>query len=516
MDTRVPPVPMDPATALMFRLDGQDPEEMEALFARVLSYTHYALPDPPVSVDARLCALLPHHSVDGVSRLPDVLLRNIVSRLPVKEGARTAALSRRWRGVWRSAPLVLVDSHILPAAAATAAAGTAAARGDARRITSAVSRILAAHPGPFRCVHLTSSHMEEFHGMLTRWLHILANKGIQELVLVNRPWPLDLVLPSTFLGMTTLTRLYLGLWKFPDTAGIPSATCFPNLLELGLCSLVMESKDLDFILDRSPVLETLYIHGNLFKLSLRLVSQSLRCVKILMSSFEEIAVVDAPRLERLILTGCWSRGGVCTKVKIGYAPKLHSLGYLDSGSHVLEFGDTVIKAGTKVSPSTMVPSVRVLALEVRCGVRNDVKMTPTVLRCFPNVETLHIMSGKTGQPSGKHNLKFWNESGTIECISSRINLLVFHDFRGDRSELAFLKFFFESALVLKHVVIVLANAWFTSMEDMHSKVNPLRSMKRASAGSKIMVTGCSDPEDGGMGNFKRASGSSVGDPFVNF
>ncbi|VAH93050.1 unnamed protein product [Triticum turgidum subsp. durum] len=234
-----------------------------------------------------------------------------------------------------------------------------------------------------------------------------------------------------------------------------------------------------------------------------------------MSSFEEIAVVDAPRLERLILTGCWSSGGVCTKVKIGYAPKLHSLGYLDSGSHDLEFGNTVIKAGTKVSPSTMVPSVRVLALEVRCGVRNDVKMIPTVLRCFPNVETIG-MSGKTGQPSGKHNLKFWNESGTIECISSRIKLLVFHDYRGDRSELAFLKFFFESALVLKHVVIVLANAWFTSMEDMHSKVNPLRSMKRASAGSKIMVTGCSDPEDGGMGNFKRASASSVGDPFVNF
>ncbi|XBI72568.1 hypothetical protein VPH35_066492 [Triticum aestivum] len=486
MDTRVLPVPMDPATAAMFRLDGQDPDEMEALFARVLSYTHYALPDPPVSVDARLCALLPQHSVDGVSRLPDLLLRNIVSRLPVKEGARTATLSRRWR-----------RSGALPPAA-TAVAGTASARSDARRITSTVSRIIAAHPGPFRCVHLTSSHMEEFHGLLTRWLRILANKGIQELVLVNRPWPLDLVLPSTFLGMTTLTRLYLGLWKFPDTAGIPSATCLPNLLELGLCSLVMESKDLDFILDRSPVLETLYIHGNLFKVSLRLVNQSL-----------QIAVVDAPRLERLILTGCWSSGGVCTKVKIGYAPKLHSLGYLDSGSHDLEFGNTVIKAGTKVSPSTMVPSVRVLALEVRCGVRNDVKMIPTVLRCFPN-------SGKTGQPSGKHNLKFWNESGTIECISSRIKLLVFHDYRGDRSELAFLKFFFESALVLKHVVIVLANAWFTSMEDMHSKVNPLRSMKRASAGSKIMVTGCSDPEDGGMGNFKRASASSVGDPFVNF
>uniref|UniRef100_A0A453HNS0 Uncharacterized protein n=1 Tax=Aegilops tauschii subsp. strangulata TaxID=200361 RepID=A0A453HNS0_AEGTS len=383
MDTRVPPVPMDPATAERLRRDGHDPDEMEAVFARVLSRIHFALPDQSVSVDARLFGLLPHDSVDCVSRLPDVLLRNIVSRLPVKDGARTAALSRRWRGVWRSAPLVLVDSHILPA-------GTAAARADARRVTSAVSRILDAHPGPFRCVHLTSSHMEDFPGLLARWLQILAVKGIQDLVLVNRPWALDFVIPSTFLGMTTLTRLYLGLWKFPDTAGVRRSTCFPNLLELGLCCVFMESKDLDFILDRSPVLEKLCVHGNLFKLSLCLVSQSLRCVKITGSFFEEIALVDAPCLERLILTGCWTRGAVCTKVKIGHAPKLHSLGYMDPGSHVLEFGNTVIKAGTKVSPSTKVPSVRILALEVRCGGRNDVKMIPTVLRCFPNVETLHI------------------------------------------------------------------------------------------------------------------------------
>ena len=44
-----------------------------------------------------------------------------------------------------------------------------------------------------------------------------------------------------------------------------------------------------------------------------------------------------------------------------------------------------------MSPSTMLPGVKILALEVRFAVRNDVKMIPNVLRCFPNVETLHIM-----------------------------------------------------------------------------------------------------------------------------
>ena len=49
-----------------------------------------------------------------------------------------------------------------------------------------------------------------------------------------------------------------------------------------------------------------------------------------------------------------------------------------------------LQAGTGVSPITMVPSVRTLAMEVLFNVRNDAKMVPSVLRCFPNVETLHI------------------------------------------------------------------------------------------------------------------------------
>ena len=49
------------------------------------------------------------------------------------------------------------------------------------------------------------------------------------------------------------------------------------------------------------------------------------------------------------------------------------------------------QAGIKASPSTMVPGIKILGLNVRFGVRNDVKMLPTFLRCFPNVETLHFV-----------------------------------------------------------------------------------------------------------------------------
>jgi hypothetical protein len=315
----------------------REPGGVQGVYDRFFAPTHFSLPDPPVSADARLSALLPDPddavAVECLSRLPDALLGNIISRLPVKDAARTAALSRRWRGVWRTTPLVLVDADLFP-------------------LTSTVSCVFEEHPGPIRCVHIKSCYMEEFAGLLASWLQILAAKGIQELVLVNRRWPLDLDLPSTFLNMATLTRLYLGFWKFPDTADLPRASLFPNLRELGLCGVLMESRDLDFILDRSPVLETLCVEGNLFQLRLRLVSQSLRCVQII-GSFEEIFVVDAPCLERLMHSG-YTPDSSCNKVKIGHAPKLQLLGYLelDPGNHVLMVGNTIIKVPNLHNSST--------------------------------------------------------------------------------------------------------------------------------------------------------------------
>ena len=44
-----------------------------------------------------------------------------------------------------------------------------------------------------------------------------------------------------------------------------------------------------------------------------------------------------------------------------------------------------------VSPDAMVPSVRVLALNVCFKVAEEVKTLLAFLRCFPHVETLHVM-----------------------------------------------------------------------------------------------------------------------------
>ncbi|CAL5033563.1 unnamed protein product [Urochloa decumbens] len=506
MANRAPQFLVDGETRSIARRGGVDQQELEARTEGILAEIHRFIPGPPVSADGDLCILFDSDGggVDRVSRLPDALLRDIVSRLPIKDAARTAALSRRWRPIWRSTPLVLADTHLLPAGRDEIPARLDLAESSA--VAAAVSHILAAHPGPFQCIRLACSHMDEGHARVARWLQILAVKGVEELFLINRPCRDTITrhMPATFFSIAALTRLYLGFWRFPDTAGLPRGAAFPNLRELGLCSVVIESRDIDFILARSPVLEIFCLQGHMYPaLHLRLVSHSLRCVQIHWSDVETLTVVDAPCLERLILCGYWRKKGKGTRIKIGHAPVLHLFGYFEPENHALHIGNTTIKAGTMVNGSAMIPSVKILALQVRFGVRNDAKMLPSIFRCFPNVERLHIHSRKTNEPTGKLNLKFWQEAGAMECIKSHISLLIFHDFRGEKGELAFLKFFIESAKMLNDLMIVCANG--CSKSEMNSKLHTLFAGKKASKCCLPQVYESAVPEGGYPWNFQRGS-----------
>ncbi|EMS62554.1 hypothetical protein TRIUR3_03583 [Triticum urartu] len=290
--------------------------------------------------------------------------------------------------------------------------------------------------------------------------------GEVDLVLVNRPWPRDVPLPPTIFAITTLTRLYVGLWKLPDTAALRGAS-FPHLRELGLCCVEMEQGVVDSLVARSPVLEVLNILGCINGLRLRLLSQSLRCLQISCSKMEHIAVVKAPCLERLILFGSGKiDGGLCSRLKIGDVPKLHAFGYLDPGQ-VLQIRDTI------------------------------------------------IMSEKCDKPTGNHlGLKFWEESGPIENVLSRINVTSIREFRGDPGEVGFLEFIFWNALALKTVFVSMANPSFTpfSTEEAYAKVKYCYRNK-ASKSCQMAVIGSTGPSGGEVWRFKDGADFSFHDPF---
>uniref|UniRef100_A0A453NA15 F-box domain-containing protein n=1 Tax=Aegilops tauschii subsp. strangulata TaxID=200361 RepID=A0A453NA15_AEGTS len=308
---------------------------------------------------------------DHISRLPDDLLSNIVSCLPTNEAARTMVLSTRWRSVWAATPLLVDDTHL---------------RAADRHAVRALSRCVAAHPGPVRAVRVThtSFHRQEY--ALERLVASLAAKNVQDLILFNRPWPLDMPLPDDILSCGSLTRLYIGFWRFPDTAAHQPA--FPNLHELGLFHSIIEDRDVDALLAHCSKLRILsfamaYSCGS----RLRIRSSSLRVMMEWRCGFNEIIVEDAPCLERLLFHSISDR----RPVRIVNAPRLEVLGFLDLQIHALEIGGIVIRAGMNVRARAMLPSLKMLAVKVRFSHDMEVKMLDTLLRCFPRLETLHVM-----------------------------------------------------------------------------------------------------------------------------
>ncbi|KAL6899767.1 hypothetical protein ACP4OV_006425 [Aristida adscensionis] len=503
---------------------GLDLRMMNGTMMHLTRDIYCALPHPPVRAAAPLSPAAAARAPDGVDR---------ISRLPAH--LRRDIVSSRWRCVWRATPLVLVDAHLMPARAAPARLPfRAISLRDVLaplHVAAAVSRALAAHPGPFRCVYLVGVPMDAHRPEIELWFQLLAAKGVQELVFMNRAAKLDTDVPltATLFRCTALRRLYVGFWRFPDTAALSRAAAFPYLPELGLCSFILMERDLAFLLGRCPVLEKLLVVGGRWPVCIRVQSQSLRCVELCAGIVPEVTVVHAPRLERLLLWEAWGGGGLTNmsaKVKIGHAPKLRFLGFLVPGMHELEIGNTVIKVGTKASPKSTVPSVKMLGVQVKLGTRTEIRMLPSFLRCFPNIETLYVQSENddiqfwgpqsSSSSTNKINSKFWEEAGAMDCVQRHIKKLVLREFRGKKSELDFLKFIAKSAQVLEEMVIYMTHGMSPS-DQVGTKLRTfMASAKWANGCCKLMVFPSPFHQEGTAWCFQRAFDFSIQDPFDVF
>ncbi|KAM0825009.1 hypothetical protein ACQ4PT_069849 [Festuca glaucescens] len=164
-----------------------------------------------------------------LTRLPDEILGNIVSHLPTNDGARTAAISRRWRHLWRLAPLNLDDSHI--------------PGHDPDQIISLVPKLLSEHLLPVRRLKLHRPFDDA-------WLTFPALDNLQEIdvwICQGRWRPLPVLQFAL-----TLRVASLGSCIFLQGA---SPSCFPHLRKLVLSLVEISSDALQGVLAGCPVLD---------------------------------------------------------------------------------------------------------------------------------------------------------------------------------------------------------------------------------------------------------------------
>uniref|UniRef100_A0ACD5TY16 Uncharacterized protein n=1 Tax=Avena sativa TaxID=4498 RepID=A0ACD5TY16_AVESA len=292
------------------------------------------------------------HGGDLISNLPDDILGTIISLLPTKDGARTQAIARRWRPLWRSAPLNL---HVYFRLCF-----------DEFRRPSVVSKILSDHKGPARrfVYHCIPIHNPK---NIEAWFHSLSRSNLQELEIsfeyLDCTYECEkryLLPPSVLLCAPTLVVARISSCVFPKE--ITSSLSFSLLKQLSLCRVSITEDVFSRVLSCCHVLESLSLESIGDFCSFSISSPTLRSMRLCsyFSSKGELVIVDAPRLERLLLPCSGSDGE--TLVRVIRAPKLEILGPLSPGNSKVQIINLVFQSLTPASMKHTMSSVKVLAL----------------------------------------------------------------------------------------------------------------------------------------------------------
>ncbi|KAJ1288902.1 hypothetical protein BS78_02G123800 [Paspalum vaginatum] len=380
--------------------------------------------------------------LDYIGRLPDEVLGTIISLLPTKAGARTQAVSRRWRPLWRAAPLNLGAGYDLTGQ-------------DHKRIVF-VSKILADHRGPARRFLLPYIRLRDRYAKIDGWLRSRALDGLQEIQFTYEiedpllPYPLP---PSALRFAPTLCAAEFGPCDFPTEM---APLLFPCLKRLILYGVAISQDALHNLLSGCLVLESLQLEYNIGVACVRISSSTLRSICFSGPSrwergqhnptmFEELAIEDAPRLERL-LPHDLSNGPVI--IRVMRAPKLEILGMLSSGIAILELETIVFQKMIALSLTTSMRTLKVLALDSAGPNLNSVV---DFLRCFPCLQKLYVMSQPNPDMTNKLS---YDPLDPLECLETHLQQVIVNNYWGMGPDVDFAKFIILNAKVLKKMVFV--------------------------------------------------------------
>ncbi|CAL4977053.1 unnamed protein product [Urochloa decumbens] len=479
---------------------------------------------------------------DLISLLPDEILGSIISLLPTEQGARTQILSSRWRHLWRSAPLNLEDG-VRRINEAVVSRILAEHQGVARRFSVSPfiidndsdkldrwlrSPILdklqelnfsfyaitwPSPPMPHSALRFSSLRVAEFGSceFPDDAAHQVHFPNLQHLALGSvtisedslramlagcpalekfvfsymddreyLPEPLP---PSALHLSSTLRYAEFACCQFPKP--MACQVHLPNLQQLVLETVAISEGSLHAMLSGCPALNNLLLGFSSGFRQFRINSLKLKHVEMYFhrsdaDRLQKLIIENAPCLERLDYRGPY---GDVINISIISAPKLKILGRLTDNVSRLKLGTTVFKGLHDARMATVMRTVTVLALRLD-NLRLDVIFN--FMKCFPCMEKLYIKT----HIARKNTQRYYSQD-RFECLDHHLKKLWIGYYSGERSHVAFAKFFVLNASVLESLVLNVHPCKGVSGRWVKNQRRQLQIEKKASIGAQIDFT-CDD------------------------
>ncbi|XP_035840884.1 F-box/FBD/LRR-repeat protein At1g13570-like isoform X8 [Helianthus annuus] len=354
---------------------------------------------------------------DFISSMPDIVINNILDRLPFRNAVRTSVLSSNWRFKWTMLTQLVLDVDFFDSLEAVDEdeedeeededeedeeededeEDEEEVDDDESNNESIVSKLLLQLRGPITKFELSVDDISDADDM-DNWILFLSRRGLKDLTLNN--WgPTPLNLPTHLFSCVELKHLKLRNCSFSLP---PTFHGFPNLLSLYLRVEFEDNIQLGEFFTRCPLLEKLTM-DDLFEMD------KVNIVEI--AKQENLKILSLKFHDSHDETTTASSSNIFELV--GSLPKLQEL-------H-LDFEECrLIEGGGKKSFFTVFPCLKTLEItpsnwsansppQVDCsttrllqlqsvmfdclkGSENEIRLIKYLLACSPSLKRMHIFS----------------------------------------------------------------------------------------------------------------------------
>lgn len=114
---------------------------------------------------------------DRISQLCDAIIHHIISFLPVRDAAKTGILSKRWRNLWPSIPVLNFDQECF-----FEKSGGALRSDPARALVNFMSgTVLCREQAPIQVLRMSLHYDPSFYHIICQWIQISMKFNVQEI-----------------------------------------------------------------------------------------------------------------------------------------------------------------------------------------------------------------------------------------------------------------------------------------------------------------------------------------------